>query len=201
MKYLGLPEECASKLGDSPESKDSVFNAICDLFNYLPLAAVVKDSILCVHSGISEGLTLDAIRAIKKPYSPEGNKLVADILWSQPSIYKDDYIGNNYTATYRKLNFTQDLLTKTLADNKLSLLVRSKDSVLQGFERIFNSKVITVFSATNYLGTVGNNGSVLYVKRNMEVQPKVLTLDESIVTWNNKNVSLYPESPKKSINQ
>jgi hypothetical protein len=86
-----------------------------------------------------------------------------------------------------------------LADNKLSLIIRAKDIIQQGFERIFNSKVITITSSTNYLGTAGNNGCVLYVKRNMELQPKVLTVDEVNITWNTKNINLFPESPKKTI--
>ena len=59
------------------------------MFNYLPLAAIIKDSIICTHSGISEGMTLDSINAIKKPYSPDTNKLAADLLWSQPNIIKE----------------------------------------------------------------------------------------------------------------
>ena len=198
---MGLADECAAKLGDSPDSKDSVFNAICDMFNYLPIAAIIKDSIFCVHSGISENATLDSINAIKKPYSPETNKVAADLLWAQPNIIKEEYIGNNYTTQYRKLSYTADNVNKFLSDNKLSLVIRSKDSVQQGFERIFNSKVMNIFSATNYLGTLGNNGGMLYVKRNLEIQPKVLTCDENNITWNNKNISTYPESPRKSVTE
>lgn len=194
-KNLGLAEECMQKLDDTPDSKDSVFSAICDLFMYLPLAAVIKESILCVHSGIPED-TVESINGIKKPYSPDTSKLASYILWAQPSVYKEDYLVSNYSTQFRRLSYNQDQVNKFLADNKLSLIIRSKDVVQQGFERIFNSKVITCFSATNYNKTLENNGAVLFVKRNLELQPKVLTYDESLNTWNNKNLLVYPTSPK-----
>lgn len=198
-KNLGLWDECINKLGDNPENKDSVFNAIVDLFNYLPIAAVIKDSILCVHSGISEGVTIDSLNTIKKPYSPETNKIVADILWSQPNIAKEEYTANNYSTQFRKLSYNQESLNKFLADNKLSMVVRSKDACSSGFERIFNNKLITVFPATNYCGVTGNDGALLYVKRNLEMQPKLMTCDDTFNTWNYKkdNNITYPVTPKK----
>ena len=141
-KALGLADECAIKLGDNPDSKDSIFNALVDLFNYLPVVAIVKDSVYCVHSGISENTTIESINAIKKPYNPETNKVIADILWSQPSIYKEDYNSNNYSTQYRKLSFSNDSLLKFLAENKLTMMVRSKDWFTTGFDRQFNGKVL-----------------------------------------------------------
>lgn len=196
LKNTGLVEECIMKLGDDPDKPDSVFNLICDLFNYLPLAALIKETILCVHSGIPEGMSLDNINMIKKPYFPETNKSVAEILWSQPSIYKNDYSQNNYTSQFRKLTYTQETVNKFLNDNKLSLIIRSKNFVQSGYERIFNSKVITIFSACNYNNSQGNDASVLFVKRNLEIQPKMITYDDSYNTWNGINSYLYPLSPK-----
>jgi len=44
-----------------------------------------------------------------------------------------------------------------------------------------------------------NDGAVLYIKRNLEVLPKLMTGDESNNTWNNKKeiMSMFPTSPKK----
>lgn len=197
LKSTGLADECSNKLGDYPESDDSVFNAICDMFNYLPIAAIIKDSIFCAHSGIPENVTVESLNSIKKPYSPESNKLIADVLWSQPNILKENYTANNCTTIFRKLSFNQDNVNKFLSDNKLNLIIRSKDVVQHGFEKIFNSKVINIFSATNYLGQSNNNGAMIYVKKNLEIQPKVLTTDDNNLTWNNKGLSMFPESPRK----
>lgn len=154
-----------------------------------------------MHSGIPEGSTIENINSIKKPYSPESSKLAADILWSQPSIYKEEYPVNNYSTQFRKLQFSQEIAQKFLTDNKLSLIIRSKDFLQSGFEKIFNSKVMTIFSASNYSGNQGNDGAILYVKRNLEILPKVLTNDETNVTWQTKNITIYPSSPKSKFIQ
>jgi len=178
-----------------------VFNAICEFFNYLPVAAVVKNSVLCTHSGIPDGTTLESINSIKKPCSPESNKIIADILWSQPSIYKDEYTSNNSSSQYRKLSFSSDVLSKFLIDNKLSMLIRSKDCCISGFERQFNNKMTTIFSATNYCYSLQNDAAIMFIKRNLEMQPKVMTSDEKYNTWNNKKdiISNFPISPKKNV--
>lgn len=48
----GFEYECKDKLGENPEDPDSVFNKINQLFEWLPLAAVIEDNFLCVHGGI-----------------------------------------------------------------------------------------------------------------------------------------------------
>ena len=59
---FGFAEECSSRLGEEPADVDSVFNKINDLFDWLPLAAVIDDRIVCLHGGIgSTLLNLDQI--------------------------------------------------------------------------------------------------------------------------------------------
>ena len=42
-KYLGFGEECTKRLGEDINDSNSVFNAINDAFDQLPLAAIVTD--------------------------------------------------------------------------------------------------------------------------------------------------------------
>lgn len=127
--------------------------------------------------------------------------MIADLLWSQPNIYKEEYPSTNSSSQFRKLNFTQDSLNKFLNENKLSMLIRSKDVCNSGFERGFNNKLITIFSATNYCNSLLNDGAILYVKRNLELQPKLMTADEQMNTWSGKKDinTLYPLSPRKKV--
>ena len=53
---FGFAEECSSRLGEEPADVDSVFNKINDLFDWLPLAAVIDDRIVCLHGGIGSTL-------------------------------------------------------------------------------------------------------------------------------------------------
>ena len=49
---FGFSEECAQRLGEDPNDDDSVFVRVNRLFEWLPLAAIVEDKIICLHGGI-----------------------------------------------------------------------------------------------------------------------------------------------------
>jgi protein phosphatase len=49
---FGFSEECANRLGEDPNDEESVFMRINRLFDWLPLAALIEDKILCIHGGI-----------------------------------------------------------------------------------------------------------------------------------------------------
>ena len=102
---MGFADECRQKLGEDPDKPDSVFQQMCNLFEYLPIAASINDKIFCVHSGISENLKIEDLNAIKKPYKTNSSKIISEALWSQPNIYKEEYLANNYTTQFRKMSF------------------------------------------------------------------------------------------------
>jgi len=89
---FGFAEECSHRLGEDPAEPDSVFNKINDLFDWLPLAAVIEEKIVCLHGGIGSTLVnIDQIDLIQRPLevihevsTPE-QQLVVDILWSDPT--------------------------------------------------------------------------------------------------------------------
>jgi len=53
-KIYGFAEECALRLGEDIRSPLSVYAKINKVFAYLPLAALVEEKILCVHSGLGK---------------------------------------------------------------------------------------------------------------------------------------------------
>jgi len=55
-KIYGLGDECAIKLNENINDKNSVFQKLNKVFDYLPLAAIVEDSMLCVHGGIGKSI-------------------------------------------------------------------------------------------------------------------------------------------------
>jgi protein phosphatase len=57
-----------SRLGEDPAEPDSVFAKINEVFEYMPLAAVIEDKIVCLHGGIGSTLvTIDQIESIPRP--------------------------------------------------------------------------------------------------------------------------------------
>lgn len=53
---FGFAEECGNRLGEEPNEPDSVFQKINEVFDWLPLAAVIDDRIVCLHGGIGSTL-------------------------------------------------------------------------------------------------------------------------------------------------
>ncbi|MCQ2820036.1 MAG: metallophosphoesterase [archaeon] len=198
---FGLAEECKAKLGENIEDKNSVFKNICDLFEYLPLAAIINNQILCVHSGIGDHTKTLTDLNLKKPIKLAHSQVAQEILWSSPAEYivKGDYNGNNSTTKYRNRTFNEKKVTEFLGQNNLKYLLRSHDVIKAGIDRVYNGHLITIFSAPNYCGTQNNNGSIIFIKKNYEMQPKVIVKENGFDVWVNSKDEC-PPSPLRKFN-
>ena len=201
-KAFGLGEECKAKLGENINDSKSIFRKLCDLFEYLPIAAIVNNQILCVHSGIGEHVkTLNDLN-LKKPYNLFDSPIAQEILWATPtgSLLKEDYAANNVTTPLRAKKFDENMVTEFLAKNKLKMIIRSHDITDSGIEKLYGEKILSIFSATNYCG-YQNNGAILIIKKNFEIQPKILTCEDNYSVWikENWNKTDCPASPKKQL--
>ncbi|KAM0071227.1 putative protein-serine/threonine phosphatase [Helianthus debilis subsp. tardiflorus] len=67
-----------------------------------------------------------------------------------------------------------DRVTDICNRNKLQLIIRAHECVMNGFERFVHGQLITLFSATNYCGTVNNAGPLLVIGRGLVVVPKLI---------------------------
>jgi len=201
-KFYGLGDECKDKFNEDIEDPNSVFRAICDLFNYLPLAALIENKIFCVHSGIGENVkTLEDIMSIKKPYSVYDNPVVLDLLWSTPEELKYDYLANNLTTNMRKRYFNENLVGEFMKNNKIDYIIRSHEVLEHGFEKLYDGKVVSIYSALNYCGIYTNSAGIISINKSSKIQPKILTSEENFSVWNYSEnyIKDYPPSPKVSL--
>ena len=61
----------------------NVWKFLTDLFDYLPLTAVVENQIFCLHGGLSPSLnTLDEVRNIDRVVEVPHEGPMCDLLWS-----------------------------------------------------------------------------------------------------------------------
>lgn len=173
----GFLHECVERLGGKKPGV-AAWRRLNLLFEWLPLAAVVNGCILAVHGGIGRTLgTLDEIAAMQRPLRMGGpySDLLLDLMWSDPTS-SDDVLGvhTNPERGSPVVCYGPDRVNTFLRTNRLSLIVRGHECVMDGFQRFAGGKLITVFSATNYCGKWSNAGAILVIGKDLEVAPKLI---------------------------
>lgn len=153
-KLYGFRQECRDKY-------PSLFPKISQVFNSLPLGHIVNGSVLVVHGGLSlnencQPVTIDQIQQVNRFQQPDDG-IMRDILWADPM----DDMGSAPSPRGNTTTFGPDVTEKFLADNQLGLLIRSHQVKENGYEIMHNGMLISVFSASNYMGTSGNKGAVI----------------------------------------
>lgn len=84
---------------------------------------------------------------------------MAELLWSDP---RDDVIGHVFNVQRGGGTvFGPDVTQAFLQRNSLELLIRSHECCMNGYAQHHNGQVLTVFSAPNYCGQVGNRGALI----------------------------------------
>ncbi|KAI4813984.1 hypothetical protein KUCAC02_003202 [Chaenocephalus aceratus] len=79
-QVYGFYDECLRKYGNA-----NVWKSFTDLFDYLPLTALVDSQIFCLHGGLSPSIdTLDHIRALDRLQEVPHEGPMCDLLWSDP---------------------------------------------------------------------------------------------------------------------
>lgn len=209
---FGFQTECVTRLNEDPDNP-VIFNAFNDLFDRLPLAAIVNDTVLCLHGGIGSAITsISDIEKIKRPLevihevTNIDQQLVVDILWSDPTD-SDSEIGiqpnttRDPTGVGNIVKFGPDRVNDFLKNNNLGLIIRAHECVMDGFERFSGGQLITVFSATDYCGKHKNAGAILYLTNKFEIKPYLIyPYDCPNKNWDNSEeaMKLRPPTPPRN---
>ncbi|CAH9115499.1 unnamed protein product [Cuscuta epithymum] len=171
---FGFRIECIERMGE----RDGIWawHRFNRLFNWLPLAALIENKIICMHGGIGRSINhIEQIENIQRPISMDAGSIVLmDLLWSDPTE-NDSVEGLRPNARGPGLvTFGPDRVMEFCNNNDLQLIVRAHECVMDGFERFAQGHLITLFSATNYCGTANNAGAILVLGRDLVVVPKLI---------------------------
>eukprot|EP00294_Goniomonas_avonlea_P002910 CAMPEP_0114555610 /NCGR_PEP_ID=MMETSP0114-20121206/8844_1 /TAXON_ID=31324 /ORGANISM="Goniomonas sp, Strain m" /LENGTH=499 /DNA_ID=CAMNT_0001740753 /DNA_START=8 /DNA_END=1507 /DNA_ORIENTATION=- len=194
-KY-GFLQECEERLAE--EDWKVVYEEANAMFDLMPLAAVVDNSIFCCHGGIGKHvITLGQVDAIKRPISGSGKGsnpadfVVHDLLWSDPT---DDRNLNVHASSHTDADsFGVDRLKEFCEFNNLDLVIRAHQVVPAGYRFFGDGQLLTLFSAPNYPkrvageGDFGNNGAMLIINTDHRIVPMIIT---------GKNPELWPAPAK-----
>jgi serine/threonine-protein phosphatase PP1 catalytic subunit len=118
-----------------------------DVFNCLPIAAVVSEKIFCVHGGLSPSLShLNDIRAILRPTDVPDYGLLNDLLWSDPAVMAGDWEANERGVSY---TFGRKVIHEFLTKFDFDLICRAHEVVEDGYEFYEDRVLVTIFTAPN----------------------------------------------------
>jgi len=165
-KLYGFYDECKRRYNIK------VWKSFSDVFNCLPVAAVIDEKILCMHGGLSPELTsLDQIAKIMRPTEVPDTGLLCDLVWSDPDKdvrgWADSERGVSYT-------FGQEVIHNFLNKHDLDLICRAHQVVEDGYEFFGKRQLVTVFSAPNYCGEFDNSGAIMSVDETLMCSFQIL---------------------------
>ena len=99
-----------------------------DLFDCLPLTALVEGQIFCLHGGLSPSIdTLDQIRNLDRLQEVLHEGPMCDLLWSDP----DDHCGWDISPRGAGYTFGQDISEQFNHLNSLNFISRKRVEIWQ----------------------------------------------------------------------
>jgi len=161
-----------------------------EVFNCIPVAALVDDKIFCMHGGLSPDLyNLDQIKNMLRPTDIPEQGLLCDLLWSDP----DKEITTDWGPNDRGVSvfFSANVVEKFLKKHDLDLICRAHQVVEEGYDFFANRQLVTIFSAPNYCGEFDNSGGLMSVDENLTCSFQILKPMNKISTFmmqNNKSL-------------
>ncbi|CAF4688664.1 unnamed protein product [Rotaria sp. Silwood1] len=175
-KAFQFKMECQKKYGSK-----TVYNALMEAFDTLPVCALVDSRFLCMHGGLSPDIRiLSDIDNLNRFVETPNSGPLCDLLWSDPSEdfddSKDQQSGfkpntHRHCAHFYSFNGCEDFLLR----NNLLSIIRGHE-VQENGVRFFRKSshtnfpaVISLFSAPNYCDTYNNIAAILKIDNNQPV--------------------------------
>ena len=171
-RIYGFYDECKRRYNVK------LWKSFTELFNFLPVAALIDDKILCMHGGLSPDLkSINNITEIQRPTDIPDTGLLCDLLWSDPDKEATEYDENDRGVS---VIFGEKIVEDFNKKNDLDLIIRAHQVVDEGYEFFANRQLITIFSAPNYCGEFDNSAGIMIIDDSLTCSLKVLRPVENL---------------------
>ncbi|VDI45338.1 Hypothetical predicted protein [Mytilus galloprovincialis] len=165
-RIYGFYDECKRRYNIK------LWKTFTDCFNCLPIAAVVEDTIFCMHGGLSPDLKeMSQLNKLERPLDVPDHGLICDLLWADPDEDITGWGENDRGVSY---TFGGDVVLDFLNKHDLTLIARAHQVVEDGYQFFQKRSLLTLFSAPNYCGEFDNAGAVLVVSEDLTCSFQIL---------------------------
>mmetsp|Transcript_8381 Transcript_8381/g.52376 ORF Transcript_8381/g.52376 Transcript_8381/m.52376 type:complete len:229 (+) Transcript_8381:380-1066(+) len=164
-QVYGFYDECLRKYGSV-----NVWRYCTEVFDYISLSAIIDNQIFCVHGGLSPSInSINQIRTIDRKQEVPHDGPMCDLLWSDP----EEINGWGLSPRGAGYLFGEDICTQFNHINKVDMIARAHQLVMEGYKVMFNERLVTVWSAPNYCYRCGNVAAILELDENLNKAYKV----------------------------
>mmetsp|Transcript_21874 Transcript_21874/g.67115 ORF Transcript_21874/g.67115 Transcript_21874/m.67115 type:complete len:344 (-) Transcript_21874:155-1186(-) len=165
-RIYGFYDECKRRY--SPR----LWRNFTEVFNVMPVAAIIDERIICMHGGLSPELhSLDEIRNLQRPCEVPDSGLLCDLLWADPEREQQGWDENDRGVSF---TFGENVVAFFLRKYDLDLVCRAHQVVEDGYEFFAHRQLVTIFSAPNYCGEFDNAGALMSVDSDLMCSFQIL---------------------------
>jgi diadenosine tetraphosphatase ApaH/serine/threonine PP2A family protein phosphatase len=156
-QLYGFYDQCVEAFGHA-----GIWRLCNEVFDLLPISAIVDNRIFCVHGGLSPDVKLyEQIPLLDRQDELPSSGPLADLTWSDPDDIETWAINQRGAGWIFGRRPTREFSH----NNRLSLIARAHQLAMSGFQYHFDEELlVTVWSAPNYMYRSGNDASVLKIE-------------------------------------
>ena len=146
MNANGLFHQQLRELYSKDGTSEKLLSAFNEVFDYLPLCAVIARKIFCLHGGLSPEFTsMDALKGYSLPVH-DLSGMLGDVIWGDwcdgITYFRENQRGKGYF-------FGAEAVAQFLDKSHVNLIIRGHQHTQDGFRWDCGSKVLTVTSTSN----------------------------------------------------
>ncbi|MGM0509747.1 MAG: metallophosphoesterase [Thermoplasmatota archaeon] len=123
---------------------EDLYTEITELYDKMPISAVIDQDSFFVHGGIPEGkVDIEEVQRLEP-----SDKAYSEMLWNDPSEDTELFAPNHLRGGHHI--FGKEAVDRFLSENELSMIFRAHQCFAKGYNFFFDERLLSIFSVPNY---------------------------------------------------